>query len=71
MNREELAMPAIFLLVFFALLCIYGAGILVGKSSGYRNGYIQCLNDMKNGVPPQYQLVVKKNGESKWEEKKD
>lgn len=55
------------LAVIIAIISAYVVGV---RGAGYTDGYIQCLNDMKNGVPPQYQLVVQKNGESRWEMKK-
>ena len=71
MDREEFVVTALVLLAVLVLAGASAIGNLVGEGAGYRNGYTQCLNDMKNGVPPKYQLVVQKNGESKWEAKKD
>ena len=71
MDRDYFVFTALGLLVILFLVAIYALGGIVGRGAGYRNGYTQCLNDMKNGVSPKYKLVVQKNGESKWEEVKD
>lgn len=68
MDRDEFGALLIGVLVFVVVAFFSG---IAAMKSGYRNGYIQCLADAKNGVAPQYRLVEQKNGELKWKEVED
>lgn len=56
-------------LIFTVILC-WIASHFAGKD-GFRSGYIQALEDMKNNKPAKYVLKAQSNGETKWIENKE
>jgi hypothetical protein len=51
-------------------LCLFG-GCLCGDLAGQKDGYIQCLQDIKKGNPPAYVLVEQPDGSTAWQANKE
>lgn len=53
-----------------AIILCWIAAHFAGKD-GFRGGYIQALEDMRQNKPAKYILKQQENGETKWEEDKE
>jgi hypothetical protein len=62
--RSMAVLGAVTIITFFV-------GVFWGYFDGQKDGYIQCLQDIKKGNPPAYVLVEQPDGTTKWESNKE
>jgi ABC-type dipeptide/oligopeptide/nickel transport system permease subunit len=57
--------------VWVGVIISFFVGAFWGYFDGQKDGYIQCLQDIKKGNPPAYVLVEQADGTTKWESNKE